>query len=166
MYLPEFQGGKSNITVRDLLTHFSGFRPDLDLKQRVLRVLGKGGKERMVPFGRPAQAALVAWRESWPAVRRVDTDSEPVFLNARGERLTDRSVRRVLDRSVAATALARGVHPHTLRHTFATHLLERGADLRAIQELLGHASLSTTQRYTHVDTRHLLEVYKKAHPRA
>ena len=140
--------------------------PDLDLKQRVLRVLGKGGKERMVPFGRPAQAALVAWRESWPEVRRIEADREPVFLNARGERLTDRSVRRVLDRSVAATALARGIPPHTLRHAFATHLLERGADLRSIQELLGHASLATTQKYTHVDIDRLLTVYRDAHPHA
>jgi integrase/recombinase XerC len=140
---------------------------DLDLKQRVLRVMGKGGKERMVPFGRPAQEALTAWRARWAELRGVATgDGEPVFLNARGGRLTDRSVRRILDRWVAATATARGVHPHTLRHTFATHLLERGADLRAIQELLGHASLQTTQRYTHVDVERLLGVYRASHPRA
>jgi len=140
---------------------------DLDLAERVLRVLGKGGKERMVPFGRPAREALVAWRERWGELRGAATgDGEPVFLNARGGRLTDRSVRRILDRWVAATATARGVHPHTLRHTFATHLLERGADLRAIQELLGHASLATTQRYTHVDVERLLGVYREAHPRA
>jgi integrase/recombinase XerC len=140
---------------------------DLDLAERVLRVLGKGGKERMVPFGRPAREALVAWRERWGELRGATAgDGEPVFLNARGGRLTDRSVRRILDRWVAATATARGVHPHTLRHTFATHLLERGADLRAIQELLGHASLATTQRYTHVDVERLLGVYREAHPRA
>jgi len=140
---------------------------DLDLKGRTLRVVGKGDKERMVPFGKPALAALRAWRERWEGVRKVgDGDDDPVFLNARGGRLTDRSARRVVDRWVEATALARGVHPHTLRHTFATHLLEAGADLRAIQELLGHASLATTQRYTHVDIERLLAVYRDAHPRA
>ncbi|HPA96499.1 MAG: tyrosine recombinase XerC [Acidobacteria bacterium] len=139
---------------------------DLDLGHRVLRVVGKGRKERMVPFGRPAAEALAAWREVWPERLAPGSEEEAVFLNARGGRLTDRSVRRRLDRAVAATALARGVHPHVLRHTFATHLLERGADLRAIQELLGHESLSTTQRYTHVDLERLLTVHREAHPRA
>ena len=140
---------------------------DLDLKERVLRVVGKGNKERMVPFGRPAQQALRIWRERWPEVRRPGLDAdEPVFLNARGGRLSDRSVRRILDHWVEVAATARGVHPHTLRHTFATHLLEGGADLRAIQELLGHASLATTQRYTHVDVERLLSVYRETHPRA
>jgi integrase/recombinase XerC len=140
---------------------------DLDLKERVLRVVGKGGKERMVPFGRPARDALLAWRERFSALAgRAWSGDDPVFLNTRGGRLTDRSVRRVLDRWVATTAEARGVHPHTLRHTFATHLLENGADLRTIQELLGHASLATTQRYTHVDVERLLSVYRESHPRA
>jgi len=137
---------------------------DVDLKGRVLRALGKGGKERMVPFGRPAAEALRAWRES--RVDLPDPEGAPLFVNLRGGRLTDRSVRRILDAAVAATATAKGVHPHTLRHTFATHLLERGADLRAIQELLGHASLTTTQRYTHVDLERLQSVYRDAHPRA
>lgn len=145
---------------------------DLEIKERVLRTLGKGGKERMVPFGRPAQAALRAWRPAWRTLResaagpRAEPELEPLFVNLRGERLTDRSVRRLLDRYVTATATAAGVHPHTLRHTFATHLLESGADLRAIQELLGHSSLSTTQRYTHVDIERLQAVYREAHPRA
>jgi integrase/recombinase XerC len=132
-------------------------------------VLGKGGKERMVPFGAPAAGALRAWLADWEEVRGesgLREDEMPVFLNARGGRLSDRSVRRVLDRCVEQAALATGVHPHTLRHSFATHLLEAGADLRAIQELLGHSSLSTTQRYTHVDVDRLLAVYREAHPRA
>jgi integrase/recombinase XerC len=141
----------------------------IDLSARVLRVTGKGGKERMVPFGRPAADALRAWLQAWEPVRQragAADDAEPVFLNHLGGRLTDRSVRRVLDRYVGAAELAGGVHPHTMRHTFATHLLESGADLRAIQELLGHSSLDTTQKYTHSDVERLLAVYRGAHPRA
>ena len=145
--------------------------PDLDLSARVLRTLGKGGKERMVPFGRESERALRAWLTDWPQVREAAgtaarPEDEPVFLNHRGGRLTERSVRRLVDRAVEAAALATGVHPHTLRHTFATHLLEAGADLRSIQELLGHSSLSTTQRYTHLDIQRLLNVYREAHPKA
>ena len=141
---------------------------DIDLSARVLRVMGKGSKERMVPFGRPAAEALRAWLETWEDIRgaREDGDGEPVFLNPSGGRLTDRTVRRIIDRWVDAASVARGVHPHTLRHTFATHLLENGADLRAIQELLGHSSLSTTQKYTHLEVERLLSVYRDAHPRA
>ena len=140
---------------------------DLDLEARTVRVLGKGGKERMVPFGRPAAVALQEWLDSWEEVRGSSSGTEaPVFLNYRGGRLSSRSVRRILDRHVNSAALAAGVHPHTLRHTFATHLLEGGADLRTIQELLGHSSLSTTQRYTHVDIERLLQVYRQSHPRA
>ncbi len=144
----------------------------IDLSGRALRVVGKGNKERMVPFGRPAADALRAWLEVWETVRgaareaRGGDGEEPVFLNLRGGRLTDRSVRRILDRYVGEAAIAAGVHPHTLRHTFATHLLENGADLRAIQELLGHSSLSTTQKYTHLEIDRLLAVYRDAHPRA
>jgi integrase/recombinase XerC len=143
---------------------------DIDLSARVLRVMGKGRKERMVPFGRPAADALRRWLEDWEGVRArggpFDDADDPVFLNRYGGRLTDRSVRRVIDRWVESAAVARGVHPHTLRHTFATHLLENGADLRTIQELLGHSSLSTTQKYTHLDVERLLSVYRGAHPRA
>jgi len=140
----------------------------VDLAARVLRVMGKGRKERMVPFGRPAAQALRSWLAVWEAVRarRALDDDEPVFLNHLGGRLTDRSVLRVIDKWVASAAVARGVHPHTLRHTFATHLLENGADLRTIQELLGHSSLSTTQKYTHLEVERLLAVYRDAHPRA
>jgi integrase/recombinase XerC len=136
---------------------------EVDLDARMVRVLGKGRKERIVLFGRRAQAALRAWLE---CRARLRPRGDALFLNARGGRLSDRSVRALGARRVEQAALARRCSPHTLRHSFATHLLTRGADLRAIQELLGHASLSTTQRHTHVDTRHLLEVYKKAHPRA
>lgn len=147
---------------------------DLDLSARTLRVIGKGSKERMVPFGRPAVRALREWLEVWEDLRREagadrrndDPRDEPVWLNYRGGRLSARSVARILDKHVERAALASGVHPHTLRHTFATHLLEAGADLRSIQELLGHASLSTTQRYTHLEVDRLLSVYRESHPRA
>lgn len=147
---------------------------DLDLSARTLRVTGKGSKERMVPFGRPAAQALREWLEVWEEIRAKagadrredDPADEPVWLNHLGGRLSARSVSRIVDKHVDAAALAAGVHPHTLRHTFATHLLEQGADLRAIQELLGHSSLSTTQRYTHLEVDRLLSVYRDAHPRA
>jgi integrase/recombinase XerC len=141
--------------------------PDLDLEARTLRVMGKGGKERMVPFGQPAAQALARWLEVWEGVRKsTPARQEPIFLNYRGTRLSARSVGRIVDRYVEKAALAAGVHPHTLRHTFATHLLEGGADLRTIQELLGHSSLSTTQRYVHLEIERLLQVYREAHPRA
>jgi integrase/recombinase XerC len=140
----------------------------IDLAARVLRVMGKGRKERMVPFGRPAAEALRSWLAVWDEVRAPQAlaDDEPAFLSGRGGRLSDRSVRHMIDKWVAGAALPPGVHPHTLRHTFATHLLENGADLRTIQELLGHSSLSTTQKYTHLEVERLLAVYRDAHPRA
>ncbi len=137
--------------------------PEIDLNSRMVRVLGKGRKERIVPFGKRAAEAIVAYL---PVRARIAPRSDAVFVNARGGRLTDRSVRLLVAKRVRAVALTRRVSPHTLRHSFATHLLERGADLRSIQELLGHARLSTTQRYTHVNTRYLLEIYSKTHPRA
>jgi integrase/recombinase XerC len=136
---------------------------DVDTTARMVRVLGKGRKERIVPFGSRAAAALadyLAYR------RQLRPNGDALFVNLRGGRLTDRSVRYLLAGRIRQMALERRVSPHTLRHSFATHLLQRGADLRVIQDLLGHASLSTTQRYTHVNTRYLLEIYSKSHPRA
>ncbi len=134
----------------------------------MLRVLGKGRKERMVPVGTKAVSALKGYLglrgELAPLKGGRSSDRDAVFLNARGGRLTDRSVRRILDSRLRRAAVLNKVSPHTLRHSFATHMLNAGADLRSIQELLGHASLSTTQKYTKVTTRRLLEVYDQSHP--
>ncbi len=173
---------------------------DVHLSGRMLRVLGKGGKERLLPFNRAAETALKEWlpdrerlrrlagvvhdrsREATPPPgakrsrlgearatgrgRQSRPDREPVFVNARGGRLSGRSVHRLVRRYVVQCSQRAGISPHALRHSFATHLLQRGADLRAIQELLGHARLTTTERYTHVNAAQLVEVYRKAHPRA
>ncbi len=139
---------------------------DVKLGQRLLRVRGKGRKERVVPFGRKAAAALADYLPVRAVWRRAGEPGEPLFVNQRGGRLTDRSVRRILDQAVERAAGLHRLHPHALRHAFATHLLEAGMDLRAIQELLGHSSLGTTQVYTHLDLAHLFEVYNKAHPKA
>jgi integrase/recombinase XerC len=139
--------------------------PDVDGEAETVRVLGKGRKERIVPVGRPALRALDAYRRAC-AERGWPTTTGPTFRNARGGRLTSRSVARLMERWVAASGATAKATPHALRHTFATHLLGGGADLRAIQELLGHVSLATTQRYTHVDLRRLMDVYDRAHPRA
>jgi integrase/recombinase XerC len=133
---------------------------DVDSREGLMRVMGKGGKERMVPVGRKALDALRAYLGVRPE------RAGPLFLNDRGGRLTVRSVHRIVRARARAAGLHRRVSPHTLRHSFATHLLDAGADLRLIQELLGHARLGTTQKYTHVSTDRLMKVFDAAHPRA
>ena len=158
---------------------------DVNLSGRMVRVLGKGRKERLVPFNVATADAIRAWLKDRPGfaegfggsavARGIATRGgggagrgmrAPLFLNYRGGRLSTRSVHRLVRRYVAQCGAKFGISPHALRHSFATHLLSRGADLRAIQELLGHARLSTTQRYTHVNAQQLIETYKKSHPRA
>jgi len=142
---------------------------DLDSSLGIVRVFGKGGKERIVPIGEKALEALRVYLEKRDqAVRKAGEKGRkaPIFVNARGGRLTSRSVARILQKHLVRGGIWRKISPHALRHSFATHLLDAGADLRAIQELLGHASLSTTQRYTHVSVDKLMEVYDRAHPRA
>jgi integrase/recombinase XerC len=142
---------------------------DMDRKELMLRVRGKGNKERIVPYGSKAEQALQAYdpvRDSILQRAKSRGDVRAVFLNHFGSRLTTRSVARILKKYARLFNINWDLHPHSLRHAFATHLLTDGADLRAIQELLGHSSLSTTQRYTHASIRQLLEVYDKAHPRA
>jgi integrase/recombinase XerC len=168
---------------------------DVNLSSRTVRVLGKGRKERLVPFNKSTETAVRAWLGDWEAltaapppapakvVRRPRAltarnviaartaasrrrAANPLFLNYQGKRLSTRSVDRLVRKYVAQCSTQLGISPHALRHSFATHLLERGADLRSIQELLGHARLSTTQRYTHVNAAQLIEAYKKAHPKA
>jgi integrase/recombinase XerC len=139
---------------------------DVDHAQGFIRVLGKGNKERIVPIGHKALQAIVEYREALQNNSgRAGKPGGPLFLNGRGSRLTTRSVARALDKLVVSCALYSSVSPHTLRHTFATHMLDAGADLRVVQELLGHKSLSTTQKYTHVSIDKLMETYDRTHPR-
>jgi len=161
---------------------------DVNLRARIVRVTGKGDKERLVPFNTNTQKALRVWYADRAILRKsqrlgsgttkskvkapraaesqASAAADPLFVNTRGTRLTGRSVQRLVARYVSECSKRLGISPHALRHSFASHLLQCGADLRAIQELLGHVRLSTTQRYTHVNTAQLLEVYRNAHPRA
>jgi integrase/recombinase XerC len=141
-------------------------RGDLDLERGVARVRGKGKKERLAPLGSHAVTALRAYLSDPARPRPVPASANAVFLNARGGRLSTRALGRILERACQRAGLTRPASPHTLRHSFATHLLDRGCDLRAVQELLGHAHLVTTQIYTHVSIERLREVYERAHPRA
>ena len=165
----------TNLGIRDRawleLLYASGLRiselvgidiDDIELRARLVKVRGKGSKERIVPFGSKAEEAVRAYL----AVREGDAEENALFLNYRGARITTRSVRRLFEGYLRDASLRAGISPHTMRHSFATHLLNAGADLRGIQELLGHASLSTTQKYTHLNDWQLIAVYKKAHPRA
>jgi integrase/recombinase XerC len=140
---------------------------DVRLSAEALLVRGKGKKERYVPFGESVKAALLAYlpaRQQLLAAKRRNTPA--LLINLRGGRLTTRSVGRIVKRIAVSKGLSPDVHPHTLRHAFGTHLLEEGADLRAIQEMLGHERLSTTQRYTQLSMKHVLHVYDQTHPRA
>ena len=175
---PETEFGKRDRAILELL-YATGVRVselvqlnlrDIDFKNKLLRVMGKRGKERIVPFGEPALKALkdyLSVRETFlmqaPATKR---DAQPLILNYQGTRMTTRSVGRLIEKYIRLCAGIHDISPHALRHSFATHLLDSGADLRDIQELLGHARLSTTQIYTHVSMQKLIEVYDKAHPKA
>jgi tyrosine recombinase XerC len=183
--LLEAPGGKDTFMVRDRaileLLYSTGMRvaelvsrnmDDLDFDAEMLKVRGKGNKERLVPVGSPAMEAVRVWLPERQrlmqerAGRGLELEKNALFLNGRGGRLTTRSVERMVRMYGERAGIPQTVTPHALRHSFATHLLEMGADLRSVQELLGHASLSTTQRYTHLTLDHLAEVYDKAHPLA
>ncbi len=139
---------------------------DYDRSQGWVRVLGKGGKTREAPVGKGAQKALDLWLEERPLLARAGEGGGALFIGRGGRRLGVRGVQRRLARLSAASLTAQGLHPHSFRHSCATHMLESGADLRAIQEFLGHADISSTQIYTHLDFQHLAQEYDKAHPRA
>lgn len=142
---------------------------DVDFHRGLVKVKGKGKKERLLPVGNHALHAIQSYldkKNSELSRHTLNRDNQALFLNNRGGRLTERSVARMLEKYIKKAGMNPGISPHTFRHSFATHLLDRGADLRSVQELLGHASLSTTQIYTHVTTERLKQVYDNAHPRA
>jgi len=139
---------------------------DIGLSEKIIRVRGKGKKERLVPYGRAAAETLASYLKMRMALLKGNFSEPAVFLNYRGDRITSRSVERLVTKYIRRSSVRRRISPHALRHSFATHLLGRGADLRVIQELLGHVSLGTTQKYTHLDLPQLLTVYRKSHPRA
>ncbi|HAN30293.1 MAG TPA: tyrosine recombinase XerC [Myxococcales bacterium] len=141
----------------------------IDSTEQLVRVLGKGRKERLVPVGKPALSAIKAWMTHRDDLLKSSSDADAhcaLFLNQRGGRMSPRTARRVLEQRCLASGLPRSVSPHGLRHSYATHLLDGGADVRAVQELLGHSRLSTTQRYTHTSLQQLMRVYDASHPRA
>lgn len=171
--------GAGPLTVRDRaileLLYASGLRVSelvgldtdkIDFNENMIRVVGKGDKERVVPIGNKAKEALKKYIEIRDDLMEEAVASKAVFVNRRGGRLTPRSVERLIQKYIKICGINKKVTPHVIRHTFATHLLNAGADLRGIQELLGHASLSTTQKYTHVSVDKLMEVYDKSHPKA
>ena len=138
---------------------------DLDMQQCTVRVRGKGNKERVVPIGEKALAAITRYREKLFQEKKDRKDPKPVFLNKNGTRLSTRSIARILDQLAVKCGIPIPLFPHAMRHSFATHMLDAGADLRVVQELLGHKSLSTTQKYTHVSIDKLMKIYDKSHPR-
>jgi integrase/recombinase XerC len=175
----ELPGGDDFLGLRDRafleLLYATGMRvseltalnlDDIGFGERLARVRGKGRKERIVPFGRKAEERLRAYLGARAGLRALPDGERAVFVSRRGARLTSRSVQRAMDKHLRRSAIRRNISPHSLRHSFASHLLGRGADLRVIQELLGHESLATTQKYTHLDLRQLLETYRKSHPRS
>ncbi len=180
--LLKFQNDNSLAGLRDLamleLFYSSGLRlselaglntSDLDFSQALVKVRGKGRKERLVPMGKQAMAAVQRYLTGSGDARKKTSahiGENPLFLNVRGARITVRSIARIVDEATKKSGIGRKISPHALRHTFATHLLNAGADLRSIQELLGHESLSTTQKYTAVNINRMMEIYDKAHPRA
>jgi integrase/recombinase XerC len=141
----------------------------IDFDKHLVRVIGKGNRERIVPIGKVALDAVRDYLEGIQTLRKkgVDVSADaPLFINSRGGRLSARSIGRIIKRYAIESGLSSDISPHSMRHTFATHLLDGGADLRSVQEMLGHSSLSTTQQYTHVSLDRLMEVYDKAHPRS
>jgi integrase/recombinase XerC len=139
---------------------------DVNHAEHIIRIKGKGKKERLVPFGHKALESMRSYLKVRTTLIKGQKHQQALFLNYRGDRLTSRSIERLVNNTIKRTAIRRQISPHSLRHSFASHLLSRGADLRIIQELLGHQSLATTQKYTHLNIKQLLRVYKKSHPRS